>query len=632
MNRAATLALALLVPSLAAAVPLEIPHQGRLIDSAGAPLESTHSLDLILYSTSAGGTELWSDTFSVSFDNGYFDLILGAGTPLDLDVFNNDELYLGMSIDGGTELPERLQLASVPFALVANGLTDGAVLDVSELRVDGTTVIDSTGAITAPVSWSDITDVPDELGTDTLADLLCASGDVSQWDGSAWGCVAANTHEHEAAAITSGKLDIDRLPVGDDDESVASGAHQHSADAITTGTLDAARLPQRGWTAESSSVDPGDYVEVTHGQDTALLGATVWADVGGTVTGSHSISTQECSVNPGQSLSSMTLNSNTTLDTTQIYYVDDFTITSNATVTAVGDQPLRIYAQGDIVISGTLLLNGEDGTDTSASNEYVVKLGGAGGAGGYEGGGASYNGQNGGNGFGLDGAGQGAGQGAGYDACGDGNGGSGGGHASQGGNGLKGSSCGASTVNGGASSNSINVGTLVGGSGGGGGAQGNGNNASGSSGGGGGGAALFVGTNISVTGSIQANGGRGGDQLDDQDGGNGGGGAGGALWFRGDDVDLAGSVSATGGRGGQPQSSGQGGRGGAGANGRIRVDSDSYRGSASPTPDVTDDLYEAPCITTVTEIYELVQPDSNTVRAYNRSEQALGLKLIVIQP
>ena len=632
MNRANVLALALLVPSLAAAVPLEIPHQGRLLDSAGDPLESTHTLDLVLYSTSAGGTELWSDTFSVAFDNGYFDLILGAGNPLDLSVFDNDDIYLGMTVDGGTELPERLKLASVPFALGAGDLASGAVLDVSEVRVDGTTVIDSTGAITAPVSWSDITDVPDDIGTDTLAELVCSADDVPQWDGSTWGCVAANTHEHEAGAITSGKLDIDRLPVGDDDESVASGAHVHSADAITSGTLDAARLPQRGWTTESSSVDPDDYVEITHGQGTNLVAATVWADIGGTVTGSNSASVQECGVNPGQSLSSMTLSGNDTLDTSQIYYVDDFTITNSATVTAVGTEPLRIYAQGDIVIAGALLLNGEDGTDTSQSNEYVRKYGGVGGPGGSAGGVATYSGTDNGDGYGLDGEGLGGGTGAGYDGCGNGNGGAGGGHAVQGEAGTKGVSCGGSDAPGGNAYNTLNSGVLTGGSGGGGGAMGHGNNASGSSGGGGGGAALFVGTNIAVSGTIQANGGRGGDQLDDQDGGNGGGGAGGALWFRGDDVDLSGSVTATGGRGGQAQSTGQGGRGGNGADGRIRVDTESYRGSASPNPDVTTDLYEAPCITTTTQIYELVQPDNNTVRAYNRSEDAIGLKLIVIQP
>ena len=47
--------LALLLPSAALAVPVQLNHQGRLLDTAGTPLSGAHTLDFAFYEADAGG-------------------------------------------------------------------------------------------------------------------------------------------------------------------------------------------------------------------------------------------------------------------------------------------------------------------------------------------------------------------------------------------------------------------------------------------------------------------------------------------------------------------------------------------------------------------------------------------------
>ncbi len=258
-----TTSLALLLScSVASAVPLEFTHQGRLMDTSGVPITGDHSIEFRIYDDPATGTLLWSETHATtSFDGGYYAAELGTITTLDAATFDADDLWLTMSIDAGPELPGRIKLVSVPFAIRALNVGGGGIVDASEIQIDGTTVIDSSGAVSA--SWNDLTDIPAEFADgadgDTLASLAssCTAGQITSWDGTAWGCI---DNTHDASAIVSGTLAIERLPVGDDDQSVAAGDHLHpftevtgiASDAqipdldaarITSGTLAFGRLP-----------------------------------------------------------------------------------------------------------------------------------------------------------------------------------------------------------------------------------------------------------------------------------------------------------------------------------------------------------------------------------------------------
>ena len=211
-----TAALALLLSTQAFAAPTVLTHQGRLLDSTGTPLTGSQTLDVALFDDPSGGTELWSESLSTSLDAGYFSVLLGEQTPITADVLE-DELYVEITVNGDT-LPRR-RVASVPWALRSNTTTNltGGSVDATSIQINGTTVIDSSGTLTAPITGVLLSDLnctdaghiatwsgsqwscaaPSELqlpsdladgDNDTLADLSCSTDQVAQWSGSAWAC------------------------------------------------------------------------------------------------------------------------------------------------------------------------------------------------------------------------------------------------------------------------------------------------------------------------------------------------------------------------------------------------------------------------------------------------------------
>ncbi len=243
-RRLSVFALALL-PSAALAVPMEFTHQGRLMDASGLPLDGTHDVGFAIYDVPAGGTALWSEVQSLDFDDGYYVAPLGhdSSNALDSATFDGDTRFLGLTVDSGAELPTRISMVSVPYAIRAQDAdhadvaTDvsGGVVDVDEVRINGTTVIDSTGQISGA-------SLPGGDG-DTLAELTCASGEVAEFDGLDWACASNNaTHTHSASEVTSGVFDIARLPVGAGSSEVAAGDHLHGLSQLT-GKITDAQLP-----------------------------------------------------------------------------------------------------------------------------------------------------------------------------------------------------------------------------------------------------------------------------------------------------------------------------------------------------------------------------------------------------
>lgn len=183
------LAASLLLPLAASAVPLQLAQQGRLIDSAGAPLDGAYPLDVFLYAVPAGGTAVWSDSLTVNFDDGYYSIDLGdkAANPLHEDDFDG-ALYYTIAVDGGAE-QQRMPLASVPFAIraqVADGLSDSATID-----------------------WSAITNAP--VVTDTLADLKCSDGQLARWSTTfdEWYCDTDLSDAEVKAIVEGSPLDLD---------------------------------------------------------------------------------------------------------------------------------------------------------------------------------------------------------------------------------------------------------------------------------------------------------------------------------------------------------------------------------------------------------------------------------------
>jgi len=110
-----------------------INYQGKLMDSTGNPVaDGNYNIKFTLYSAGIGGTQLWTASstnglpagvpaaVSVSVVSGLFSLLLGDVSNNQVafpeGLFNNDNLYLGVTIGADSEMTPRKRLSAVPYA------------------------------------------------------------------------------------------------------------------------------------------------------------------------------------------------------------------------------------------------------------------------------------------------------------------------------------------------------------------------------------------------------------------------------------------------------------------------------------------------------------------------------------
>ena len=117
------------VGAVAAEVPHLISFQGRLTTATGDTVTGNHDLTFKLYDASS--TELWSETHhDVPIVAGLYNVMLGSETPFPAAVDFSEQYYLGVTLDGGTEMTPRYELGASPYALnlQSMGASDGQVL------------------------------------------------------------------------------------------------------------------------------------------------------------------------------------------------------------------------------------------------------------------------------------------------------------------------------------------------------------------------------------------------------------------------------------------------------------------------------------------------------------------------
>lgn len=134
-----------------AAVPNTITQQGLLLDAVGAPVTGSVTFTFSVYETDAGGAPIWTETQTLTLENGYFTTQLGKVTPLGGVLFSDGGLrYLGIQIAGDVELAPRETISSVPYAMVS---TD-AIGDIhpSSVTIGSQPVIDNTGHWVGPLT------------------------------------------------------------------------------------------------------------------------------------------------------------------------------------------------------------------------------------------------------------------------------------------------------------------------------------------------------------------------------------------------------------------------------------------------------------------------------------------------
>jgi hypothetical protein len=163
--------------------PALLPVQGILTDAQGLALDGTFALRFSLHDAETGGNQLFTEIQSVAVDVGLFNAYLGAVEPLDLSLFRSQsQLWLELTVAEDPPM-SRIQLGTTPYSGFSqhSSHSAGTGIEISVENVISATLGDS-------IAGDEIED-----GTITRADLSgdgCASGQILQWDGSAWVCAS----------------------------------------------------------------------------------------------------------------------------------------------------------------------------------------------------------------------------------------------------------------------------------------------------------------------------------------------------------------------------------------------------------------------------------------------------------
>lgn len=169
-------------------IPRAISYQGTLSDKKGAPVpDGDHVLSLTLYNTRTGAISVYTKTATLTTKNGVFEVLLDS---IPATVLFDRQYFLGISVDGGSELNPRTPLASAPYALNvagSGGINNLQSADASIGVINGngpqTQIAVASGGITtakiadiavtdgkiASVSWSKITGAPSSYTPSGLA-------------------------------------------------------------------------------------------------------------------------------------------------------------------------------------------------------------------------------------------------------------------------------------------------------------------------------------------------------------------------------------------------------------------------------------------------------------------------------
>ena len=89
--------------SAAHAAPIHLAQQGRLSDATGQPINGEHDLTVSLCPNAevTPGESCRDELFTgLSFEDGYFSLLLGSNSTLDHHVFDTEPLFVGFAIGG----------------------------------------------------------------------------------------------------------------------------------------------------------------------------------------------------------------------------------------------------------------------------------------------------------------------------------------------------------------------------------------------------------------------------------------------------------------------------------------------------------------------------------------------------
>jgi prefoldin subunit 5 len=126
----AVLLLPIWVPGSARAqAPSRVTYEGFVTHENGSVVNGDTNVTFSLYDVESGGTALYQETQTLYVPFGNLSTEIGIVTPLDLTLFReNTDLYVGVTVEGESELSPRLRLKARPYAASAAYAGDALAL------------------------------------------------------------------------------------------------------------------------------------------------------------------------------------------------------------------------------------------------------------------------------------------------------------------------------------------------------------------------------------------------------------------------------------------------------------------------------------------------------------------------
>lgn len=130
------------------AVAQVITYQGRLLTPAtgASKPDATYPMTFRLYSVSSGGSALWTETQNIPVARGLFTALLGSVTPFGANVFNGQNLWLGVTVGTDPELTPRTRITAVAYALYANRAETADTATTANTAANATNALNAQSA------------------------------------------------------------------------------------------------------------------------------------------------------------------------------------------------------------------------------------------------------------------------------------------------------------------------------------------------------------------------------------------------------------------------------------------------------------------------------------------------------
>jgi hypothetical protein len=111
-------------------IPNAFSYQGTLRMANGELANGAFNITLQIYDVVTGGTALYSETFTnVAARNGNFSVVVGDASTLPADLFDNANLYVGLTIAPDAEMLPRQRLFPAPWAMQAGAAKTAQTAD-----------------------------------------------------------------------------------------------------------------------------------------------------------------------------------------------------------------------------------------------------------------------------------------------------------------------------------------------------------------------------------------------------------------------------------------------------------------------------------------------------------------------